>query len=129
MKNKIQILQVSFFFLWFVFEIISLYSSYKVFEEQKSVLKGYGIREWYYAIFNPIIAFFCLVVVCSIKSRIERNKVFFFIPIFWIYALILYILDNPIWQFVVIKVLAFIATLVYVFVWFKKRDKLVSSKE
>lgn len=122
MKSKMQIFQILFFFCWFCYEIFLFYFSWKIVEEQKLMLDGYNIRGWYYMLFNPIIALFSVVVAFNIKNGIERNKVLFFIPIFWMYALLLYILSPTTLFFVAVKIILFLAAPIYAFYWLKRRD-------
>lgn len=122
MKSRMQIFQILFFFLWFCYEIVSFFLSYQIVKEQSV---DYGVRNWYYISFNSIIVLFCLIVVCTIKNSVERNKVFFFIPIFWTYGLMIYLVVNIgalEYIGVAIKIILFLAAPIYAFYWLKRRD-------
>lgn len=122
MKSRMQRFQILFFFLWFCYEIVLFFLSYQIVKEQSV---DYDVRNWYYISFNSIIILFCLIVVCTIKNSVERNKVFFFIPVFWIYGLMIYLVVNIGslgYVGIAIKMILFLAAPIYAFYWLKRRD-------
>lgn len=126
-KNSL-ILQKCVFTFWFFYTIFSSIYTYNSW-----VINGdyeYAILNLYYLTFTPGILLFCLVCLFSLKTTVERNKMYFFIPVWWIYSLILYT-SNPsevgsVWGNF-IRIMIFCIPMGLTFVWLKRRDKNVLS--